>query len=351
MSKLKQFLKTYAVWLIIGALVGGLIAFVIISKRKGKKDISSDIDDLLEFDISSNTSVKKIESPYISLGYKVDMKGDVKYEDFQEREWIYLVTIPDTTTLTNSLRNFYKLNEQELDSTDNGIILQKGDDLISYNINNQVLSIYTTGLSLDPKITKEKEIISFFNKYFDVKEVINERKEDTERGTLYQGYFNYHGRKVGSSSLEGYAYKLEIDKRGNLLELSMLFLKEENLQKFQPMKTISFAEIRKFNNYPMLVGNKTIESYFYNQSDLLKSSVKLDTLVIKQIDPLFIFNDSSVQYIIPTYRIYGDGELIDSKGGEYKTTSYIFVCAIDPEYLYEKLQEDFIEQLHPMEPF
>ena len=58
----------------------------------------------------------------------------------------------------------------------------------------------------------------------------------------------------------------------------------------------------------------------------------------KEIDNIFLFNDLEDQYIVPTYRIFGDGELVDSKGGKYRTTSNIFICAIDPEFLLEKTE-------------
>jgi hypothetical protein len=57
-------------------------------------------------------------------------------------------------------------------------------------------------------------------------------------------------------------------------------------------------------------------------------------------------NNFEDKYILPTYKISGDGRLVDSRGEEYWSVSEVFVCAINPEYLLEKPEETFREQPH-----
>jgi hypothetical protein len=72
----------------------------------------------------------------------------------------------------------------------------------------------------------------------------------------------------------------------------------------------------------------------------------LSNLTTKNVELLFLLNDFEDEYILPTYQLSGDGELVDSQGAKYWTKSHIFISAIDPEYLYEKPIEDYREKPH-----
>ena len=334
MNKIKQFFKKYGVWLLIGILLGGIIFIIFFLNRRDEDEVSIELP------------VKPIPSPYIEAQQNIDIvTGDIQMGNFQEREWIYSVTKPNETLFTNFIDNFYNIQQQEFDLQDE-IIITQGNDLIWYNANIGILSIFSDGLVLDLKITNARDISSFFKQYLGISQAINDEVTPTDRGTLYTGYFKYHGKEIGSSNLDGYAYKLELDENERLIEFSMLFLREENLQKYQMIPTIPLSELLNIQNYPMKAVNLIIENYYYNQSDIIKGSARLNTLTAKEIDNIFLFNDLEDQYIFPTYRIFGDGELVDSKGGKYRTTSNIFICAIDPEFLLEKTEETYREQPH-----
>jgi hypothetical protein len=338
MNKIKQFFKKYGVWFLVGILIGAIIFVIFFLNRKQEDEIVLDLP------------IEPITSPYIQTQENVDIiTNNIQIENFQEREWIYSITRPEETLLANFIDNFYNIQQQEF-SMQEEIIITQGNDLVWYNANIGILSIFSDGLVLDLKITNARDISSFFTQYLGIRQVINDKITPTDRGTLYTGYFEYHGKKIGSSNLEGYSYKLELDKNERLIEFSMLFLREENLQRYQAMPTIPLSELLDIRNYPMKIVNQTIEDYFYNQPDIIRGSASLSTLTAKEIDNLFVFNDLEDQYIIPTYRILGDGELVDSKGGRYWTISNIFICAIDPEFLLEKPVETYREQPHTDPP-
>ena len=333
MNKLKKILKNYGVWLLIGILFGLIILLFFLSRRDDKQD-------------GSDILVRKITSPYIQTGQDIKITGDMRYKEFENRELIYYVIKPEITLFSDLVNNLYGNHNEEIDSTEEEIILTIGEDLIWYNRSTAVLSVFSKGLILNPKITDSNDIESFFNHHFGIREITNEQIENTERGVLYTGNFLFHGKAIGSSTLMGYGYKIELDRNGRLLDFSMLLLREENLQQYQRMPTVSLTQLLTFKDYPMKTVNKTIEDRFYDQSSLFRRSVNLKNLITREVSSLFLFHSFQDEYILPIYRIFGDGELVDSAGGKYWSTSYAFVCAIDPEYLYEKPEEDYAVEPH-----
>ncbi len=333
MSKLKQFFKKYWLWLLVGALIAIIILVIfLLSRQEDEKEVEVNI--LLE----------KIVSPYVKTEHSVDIDLNVPVENLDEREWVYSVSRPEGRMFTNFVKNFYEVKKEI--NLEEEIIMAIGDDMVWYNADIGVLSIFSKGLVLDLKITTKRDVSSFFFQYFGIQNSENEKVEQTEKGTLYLGHFFYNEMKIGSSHLGGYSYRLELDKNGKLLEFSMLLLKEENLQKYQYMPTVSLEELLLINNYPMKIVNNKIEERFYEQSELLRASSKLNNLTAKSVDALFLLNDFEDKYLLPSYKVAGDGEILDSKGGKYWSTTDIFFCGIDPEYLLEKPIEDYREKPH-----
>jgi len=332
MNKIKQFLKKYGIWLLVGATIGSIIVLIILINREKEEDIPLDLP------------VEKITSPYIETGERVSISMDTEEENFQEREWVYRVKRPRERLFTNFVENFYEIDEEI--NMEEEIIITRGEDMFWYHSDIGVLSVFSEGLVLDLKITYAADVSSFFSQYFGIRDVINTEVKNTERGILYAGYFEYNGIKVGSSNIGGYSYKLEIDNNGRLRELSVLLLEETDLERYQAMPTTPLSDLLQIRTYPKKIVNKTIEQRFYEQSSITRGSASLDSITVKEKDLLYLLNDFEDQFILPTYKISGDGELVDSKGQRYWTTSDIFICAIDPEYLYGKPEEDYREQPH-----
>jgi hypothetical protein len=332
MNKIKQFLKKYGIWLLLGVVIGSIIVLIILIIREKEEDIPLDLP------------VEKITSPYVETGERVNISMDVEEETFREREWIYRVKRPREELFINFVENFYEIDEEI--NMDEEIIITKGQDMFWYHSDIGVLSVFSDGLVLDLKITYAADISSFFVQYFGIRNTINTDIENTERGVLYTGYFEYHDLKVGSSNLGGYSYKLEIDNTGRLVEFSVLLLEETDLEKYQTMPTTRLSDLLQIRSYPKKIVNKTIEKRFYKETPIIRGSATLDNISIKEKGLLYLLNDFEDQFILPTYRISGDGELVDSKGEKYWATSDIFICAIDPDYFYEKTVEDYREQPH-----
>jgi hypothetical protein len=332
MNKIKQFLKKYWLWLLIGFLLGLIILLFFLLSREETEEVVPDV------------AVENITSPYHARDERVTISVDAQEESFQEREWIYSVSRPSERMFTSFVERFYEI--EEIVDMNEEIIISKGDDLVWYHANIGVLSIFSEGLVLDLKITGPRDVTSFFTQYFGIREVSNEKIETTERGTLYAGYFEYEDQRIGSSNLEGYAYKLELDQTGRLIEFSMLLLAESDIERFQPMSTAELSELLGINNYPMKVVNETIEERFFDQPGYIRGSGRLSNFTTKNVELLFLLNDFEDEYILPTYQLSGDGELVDSQGAKYWTKSHIFISAIDPEYLYEKPIEDYREKPH-----
>jgi len=332
MSKIKQFLKKYWVWLLLGASLGSVIILVILlTERK-------------EEDVPLNLSVEKITSPYIQTEERLSVSIDLVEEDFQEREWIYRVKRPSEKLFVNFVEEFYEINEEI--NMEEEIIITQGGDMFWYHSDIGLLSVFSEGLPLDLKITYAGDISPFFTQYFGIRNAINTEIEDTEEGVLYAGYFEYDDVKIGSSNIGGYSYKLEIDNSGKLLELSMLLLEETDLEKYQMMPTSALNDLLEIRTYPKKIVHKIIEKRFYEQPSTIRASTSLDSITIKEKELLYLLNNFDDQFILPTYKISGDGVLVDSKGGKYWTTSDVFICAIDPESMYEKSLEEYREQPH-----
>ena len=333
MIKIKQFFKKYGIWLLIGVFLGCIIILIILLNRDKEDDISLELP------------VERIASPYIETEERILISTtNIQEQNFQEREWVYRVNRPNSNLLVNFIEKFYEVKEDI--NIHEEVIITDEEDMYWYHANIGVLSVFSEGLNLDLKITNARDVSSFFSQYFGIKESVNEKVQVTDNGTLYSGHFQYHDLKIGSSHLGGYGYKLELNKQGKLIEFSMLLLKEENLEKYQLMPTTPLSDLLNISNYPKKIKHTAIEDRFYNQPELLRSSVNLRTLTVKGKELLYLLNDFDDQFILPNYKISGDGELEDSRGGKYWTSSDIFICAIDPEYLYEKPVEDFREQPH-----
>lgn len=336
MEKLKGFLKKFGIWLLIGFLIGAILVFIFFFLS---------VDDEDEQGYGIDLPVQRIMSPHLRPERSINITAPPQEETFRGREWVYRVTRPEKNVFANFAQNFFEVPEEINMHED--IILTEGSNQIWYNPNVGTLSVFSEGLSIDLRITNATDAEFFFNHYFGIREAVNDSVQNTDEGVIYKGHFEYNDKRIGSSNIEGYSYIMELDSLGRLVRLSMLFLREENLERFQQMPTIELTDLLAIDRYPMKVVNTTMEERLHNQPVMIRGSVRLETLEGTGLELLFLIDNFEEGYIIPTYKIVGNGQLVDSRGDRYLTTSNIFISAIDPEYLYEIPKERFEETPHP----
>ena len=64
--------------------------------------------------------------------------------------------------------------------------------------------------------------------------------------------------------------------------------------------------------------------------------------ILKSVSLEYIFNDVESKHIVPTYVLDGEAEIKDSYKEKHWSKVRIFICAIDPSYLYTR--EDILEK-------
>ena len=141
---------------------------------------------------------------------------------------------------------------------------------------------------------------------------------------------------MGSVYLDGNAFSVEVNSKGDIVNLSMLLLNSSNIVEYQLMPLSDIETLIGDSRYPKMVFYTEIEERYYEQSPLFASSGVLTDFVVTEMSKIYTFIDSSNGFVVPTYKLIGDGRLKNSRDEKYLAKVNIFLCAINPAYLIER---------------
>ena len=336
MEKILQFIKTYKVWILIGivlAIVVTLILYNLIANRNNNKDI------------------QKIVNPYFTQTFdlEIDLRKTTD-DNIPSKDKVFKVVGNINDNFTSFLNNFHSYSERIDFSKEIYLIL--GKDTFSYSPKTRILMVNSQqGLTLWFKITSESEVSSFFQEYFNIERInLVSRPKTVGKNIEYRGNFVFKDTDIGSVYMDGNAFTLEVNSKGDIVKLSMLLLNESNIVEYQLMPLSDIETLIEDTRYPKMIIYTEIEERYYDLPPLIATSAVLTDFVTTELSGEYIFTDSNIGFVLPTYRLVGDGRLKDSKGEKYLAKVNIFICAVSPTYLVERELEKGENFSDPVSP-
>lgn len=332
---MKEFIKKYKWWLVIGIVLGSILAILLIiniNNNKGKGEI------------------KNIQSPFYSPSYNLNINLQTADLEIPKEDKVYKVQ-GDNTELINSLLQSFFENDRVVD-TSKETYLEFDRGIFSYSPNTRILTIsLEKGYEINSSIMSEQEINEFFSTNFGINKIMivetNQKGEDTE----YQGTFIMEDVEIGSVFLDGKSFLLKVNESGEVSYLSVLLLTDQNVQEYQTMPISPITVFVQNQKYPRMLIHQSIEDRYYDQTAILRGSSVISEYFVKRITKEYLFNDSSNNLVLPMYKLEGDGLLINSKKEKFWSDTHVFICAISPSLVEErKLQEVFSEPSSPERP-
>lgn len=324
MEKIKAFVKKYWFWiLVVLFIVLAVITIILLSRREEEQEVEVEI--------------RRIESPYFPLGYEVDVVLDSTVEGFQAKEPVLEISRPETFVLQRMIRHLVTEGIEVDTSQDFSHTTAEGIT-ISYNADYLKLLIYgEEGKTLlNEPLFSQSDVENFFLESLGITGR-NDSVQELEQGyTLYEGYLELEGIGVGSIALDGYGYKLRISRSGRISDIEVLVLSADSVVDFQYMPSIPLEELTKTGKYPKEVHHRTISEALYKRPPFLVGSIQLRTFTTKEVQNIYLFNSLETPYIYPTYKLSGEGVVEDLRGDTYWSTTDIYICAVSPDYLYER---------------
>jgi adenylate cyclase class IV len=322
MENIKRFIKKYWFWIISILILFLIIILVILLYKDGQEEVELEGG--------------RVESPYHIPNYDVRIEIDVAEENFKKREPIIEVSRLSDETLRTFLTTFVSKSIQVNRQED----LYYVHDGISVSFSSEISFLRADKKAgnwlVNYPLLSTEDIGIFLLEYFKVQSQ-NEILNKLDNGyTQYQGNILFEGVAIGTPVLEGYSYSILVDNLGELVELEILILQESDISSSKNIYTSSLSSLLKMNRYPMDVHHRRISESLYEKSAFIIATVRLSTFYVKKIDKMYIFNSFDTPYVYPTYRLSGDGVVEDFQGDTYWSYSEIYICAIDPEYLYDR---------------
>ena len=321
MEKIIQFFKIYKVWILIGVILGVLVTLLLFNVLKNREE--------------ENTKLEKIQNPFFTQTIDLDIDLRNIQEEISSRDKVFKVTGNINSKFTSFLNDFHTYSKELDFSKEIYLTLEK--DTFSYSPKTRILMVDSQpGLTLWFKITSESDLDAFFEEYFDIESITIEDTKNLGNNIEYSGSYVFKEVEMGSVYLEGNAFSVEVNSKGDIVKLSMLLLNESNIVEYQLMPLADIEDLIDDSRYPKMVFYTEIEERYYEQSPLTASSGVLTDFVVTEMSKLYIFSDSSNGLVLPTYKLIGDGRLENSQNEKYLAKVNIFLCAINPSYLIER---------------
>ncbi len=282
-----------------------------------------------------------IESPY-------PMQKELVEIDLQENE----IEIPKKDKVlkvigfNSEVLEFFVnlLSNESTDYSKNTSIYLEDDNYIGFSIDYGILSIlFKEGIQDLPVINSDEDLKSFFIEYLDIEKISLTNSEESNGGVTYSGQYILKGIAIGSSALNGEAFIIKTNDNGEIINMLLLLIKEESLEEYQYMPLMSLNKLVLNGLYPRMITSNEIEERYYNKPD----SYEFKEYFVDKISLMYIFNDSSNGYILPTYKLEGEGLVVTKSNEKYWTVTDLFICAVDPSYLtIQEVSEEKISDEH-----
>jgi len=332
MERIKEFIKRYRVPILIGIILGILVPLLFISSQRKAEESSQ---------------IEKVQSPYHLgiVGIEIDLQN--VSIDAPKKDKVFEVVENEEETLEKLLMDLYEYSKS-IDIQEN-IYIPSEDGTFSYSPVNRILIVWSEkGLPLWFKLSEKEDVSMLFQEYFGIEKVEVSEKVKTDKGYKYEGNYVLKEENMGSVYLDGYSFFLEVNSNGEILLLKALLLNEENVQEYQSMPLATLEELVKNPKYPKMVFNTEIEDRYYEQKPLFRASTRMNQYFAESGSYLYIFNDSLNGYVLPTYKLVGEGRLVNSQEEKFWSKSSIFICSVDPSYLLERIVEDKEYKVDPV---
>lgn len=279
-----------------------------------------------------STKMEKIESPYPKFDEELNITLEIPKIDIPKKDKILTVTGFNTDAFSLYIQDVYNSNE-DINFLEDVYLQFNNKDIITFASNTGILSISSIrGVPLKSKIKSQSDVKEFLSQYFEIYGIKFEEDTVSQGVTKYTGKFVLKGLEIGSSYLNGNAFIVEVNKEGAIVNASILLLRESNIKEYQYLPLAEINDLITLPNYPKKIGDIDIEDRYYNEP----SPYVLTGFIVKNITLEYIFNDFKSRYIVPTYVLDGDAQIRDAYKEKYWSKARIFVCAIDPSYLYAK---------------
>jgi hypothetical protein len=279
-----------------------------------------------------SAKMENIESPYPNFDEEIIITSEIAKVDIPKKDKILTVTGFNTEAFSLYIQEVYNFNE-EVNFLEDVYLQFNNKDIMTFASNTGILSFSSNnGIPLNSKLSTQEDIKKFLTQYFEIYEIKFEEDTTSQGVTEYTGKFLLKGIKIGSSYLNGNAFIIKVNNEGAIINASILLLSESNIKEYQYLPLAEVNDLITRPNYPKKIGDIDIEDRYYNEP----SPYVLTEFIVKNITLEYIFNDFESRYIVPTYVLDGDAQIRDAHKEKYWSKARIFVCGIDPSYLYSK---------------
>lgn len=283
---------------------------------------------------------EKVQSPYViqESSLIIDLEGNNL--KIPKTDKALKVVSYDTSMYNSFLEKV--IGNTDVDYIKGGYFEFSKNIFLIYSSDSNVFSFTSKkGIKEFESISSEDDVKLFLKDNFEVKDAFIYEKETVGSNTKYKGRYKVKGVEFGSSSLNGYSFVLNIDKNGNIVEFLFLLLREDNVEEYQFIPISPVKELISNEKYPKVIGQNTIENRYYSKP----RSSQLIEVYVKEISLLYIYHDTENGLILPTYKLKGEGKVLDTEGQKYWSKTEILICAVNPKYLITREPEKKLEAL------
>jgi hypothetical protein len=319
---MKEFLKKYKWYLVLGLVIGLILAAVwyifIQSKNNG----------------NTTPLVLTIQEPF-SVTTSINYLGDINEVTIPSNIKVYKVTPGDSSSVSNFVSTFYKGDAiQSSQSTTK--LWSFSDSTVTFD--SQSLLFYlnsSSGVSISGlKISSASDIQLFLKTYFSIvnTQIASRSTISNSQKVEYKGYILFDNNPLGALYLDGYSFDIITDGT-KIYSIALLVVPDGSISSYQTMPTMSLVTLLKDSSNPTYIKYLSYDVNYSKQFPIIQASAKLKSVTIKSEGYKYIYLDSTYKYIVPTYEIEGDGSLVDSQGNTYWADTLVYICALDPKYL------------------
>jgi len=290
-----------------------------------------------------SSNMEKIDSPYPKWSKELNIISQTQLIEIPKNDKILTVTGFNSTVVSVLIEEVYN-SFQEINALEDFYLQLSNKDIITYAFDTGILSISSAkGVPLDYEINSQEDIKQFLSRYLDIKEFKFEDETITKGVTKYSGKYLIKETEIGSSFLNGNSFLIEVNKDAKIIKASVLLINESYVKEYQYLPLVDLKELITQSSYPKKIGEVIIEDRYYDTP----SPYDFTEYILKSVSLVYIFNDIESRHIVPTYVLDGEAEIKDSYKEKHWSKVRIFICAVDPSYLYTKkdiLQEESKEE-------
>lgn len=326
MQKFKEFLKRYGFYFGIAFVIIVVILLIIFGNFKEEEK-------------------PVIEAPFVS-GSKVRYTMRNNFSDFSDTVPVYKA---DTFSEAEVLELFKTLDLEEFErtqTTDSTVIWEKDEKRAVWSIKDGVLNItIPEGFNLEIEregTLNENYTEEYFNEFSsqylkDLPQIDISDIRDNGDNYVVDAQYKKDNVNIASSRLDGTSLSVQFTEFGELEKLSILLIKNIRLEREYP--SINFELISTYvnnENFPSSVSYEVTDSEYDELPVSLRISTELKDVYLEESEKIWIFVDNEYDYIVPVYRMFGEGIVQDTQEETYEADATVMFCVIDPSYLKKK---------------